>query len=153
MMKGGLFLALGCVFLRVGSVRLEALHGLGKRMPLTMFSFVLGGLSLVGVPLTVGFISKWYLVQAALEQGNWVLAAVVLAGSLLALVYVWRVVEAAYFKPAPEGEGEVTVEEAPLAMLIPTWVLIGASIYFGIDTSLTVGVARQAAALLIGGGS
>jgi multicomponent Na+:H+ antiporter subunit D len=38
-------------------------------------------------------------------------------------------------------------------MLIPTWVLIGASIYFGIDTSLTVGVARQAAALLIGGGS
>ena len=156
MMKGGLFLALGCVFLRVGSVRLEALHGLGKRMPLTMFSFVLGGLSLVGVPLTVGFISKWYLVQAALERDSfqgWILAAVVLVGSLLALVYVWRVVEAAYFKPAPEGEAKVTVEEAPLAMLIPTWVLIGASIYFGIDTSLTVGVARQAAAQLIGGGS
>ena len=74
-----------------------------------------------------------------------------LVGSLLALVYVWRVVEAAYFKPAPEGAAKV--EEAPLSMLIPTWVLIGASIYFGIDTSLTVGVARQAAALLIGGGS
>ena len=139
------------MFLRVGSVRLEALHGLGKRMPLTMFSFVLGGLSLVGVPLTVGFISKWYLVQAALERDNWILAVVVLVGSLLALVYVWRVVEAAYFKPAPEGAAEV--EEAPLSMLIPTWVLIGASIYFGIDTSLTVGVARQAAAQLIGGGS
>ena len=85
MMKGGLFLALGCVFLRVGSVRLEALHGLGKRMPLTMFSFVIGGLSLVGVPLTVGFISKWYLVQAALERDSfqgWILAAVVLVGPL-----------------------------------------------------------------------
>jgi multicomponent Na+:H+ antiporter subunit D len=153
MMKGGLFLALGCVFLRVGSVRLEALQGLGRRMPLTMFSFVLGGLSLIGVPLTVGFISKWYLVQAALEQDSWFLAAVVLVGSLLALVYIWRVVEVAYFQPAPEGNDEVTVEEAPLSMLVPTWVLIGASVYFGIDTSLTVGVARRAAAYLIGGGS
>jgi multicomponent Na+:H+ antiporter subunit D len=125
-------------------------------MPLTMFAFVLGGLSLVGVPLTVGFISKWYLVQAALERDDfqgWILAAVVLVGSLLALVYVWRVVEAAYFKPGPEGAAEAAVEEAPLSMLIPTWVLIGASIYFGIDTTLTVGVARRAAALLIGGGA
>ncbi len=151
MMKGGLFLALGCVFLRVGSVRLEAFRGLGRRMPLTMFSFVLGGLSLVGVPLTAGFISKWYLVQAAIERNSWLLAAVVLLGSLLALVYIWRVVEAAYFQPAPKGNGDETVEEAPLSMLIPTWVLIGASVYFGIDTTLTVGVARRAAEHLIGG--
>ena len=153
MIKGGLFLALGCIFLRIGSVRLEAFQGLGKRMPLTMFSFVLGGLSLIGVPLTVGFISKWYLVQAALEQDNWFLAAVVLVGSLLALIYIWRVVEVAYFRPAPGGDEAAKVEEAPLSMLIPTWVLIGASFYFGIDTSLTVGVARRAAEYLIGGGT
>ncbi len=152
--KGGLFLALGCVFLRLGPVRLEALHGLGKHMPLTMFSFVLGGLSLIGVPLTAGFISKWYLVQAALEQDNWFLAGVVLIGSLLAVIYVWRVVEAAYLKPAPaERAGRMAqAREAPLSMLIPTWALIGASIYFGIDTSLTVGVARRAADYLLAGG-
>lgn len=149
MMKGGLFLALGCVFLRVGSVQIEDMHGLGRRMPLTMFSFVLCGLSLIGVPLTVGFISKWYLVQAALEQDSWFLAAVVLIGSLLAIAYVWRVVEAAYFKPAPESAGTVT--EAPWSMLVPVWLLTGASIYFGIHTSLTLGVARQAAVLLLGG--
>ncbi len=150
MMKGGLFLALGCVMLRIGSVRLEAMQGLGRRMPLTMFSFVLGGLSLIGVPLTAGFISKWYLVQAALETGSWFLAAIVLIGSLLAVIYIWRVVEVAYFRPAPAGADRV--EEAPLSMLIPTWILIGASVYFGIDTSLTVGVAGRAAAYLIGGG-
>ncbi len=150
MMKGGLFLALGCVFLRIGSVRLEAMQGLGRRMPLTMFSFVLGGLSLIGVPLTAGFISKWVLIQAAIEQSNWFLAAIVLMGSLLAVIYIWRVVEVAYFRPAPAGAD--TVEEAPLSMLIPTWILIGASVYFGIDTSLTVGVAGRAAAYLIGGG-
>ena len=150
MMKGGLFLLLGCVFLRVGSVRIEALAGIGRRMPLTMLGFALGGLSLIGVPLTAGFISKWYLVQAALEQGSWWLAVIVLIGSLLAVVYVWRVVEVAYMQPAPEIADGLQAHEAPLSMLIPAWILIGASIYFGIHTSLTVGVAREAAQFLLG---
>ncbi len=153
MMKGGLFLALGCVVLRLGSAQLESLEGLGRRMPLTMFAFVLGGLSLIGVPLTAGFISKWVLVQAALERDNWFVAAVILFGSLLAIVYIWRVVEVAYFRPAPESDAAAKIAEAPLSMLIPTWVLIGASIYFGIDTSLTLGVAERAAQHLLGGGA
>ena len=95
--KGSLFMAMGCVAYRVGSVRLDAMAGLGKTMPFTMAAFVAGGLSLIGVPLTVGFVSKWYLVQAALEQGLWPVAVVVLVGSLLAVVYVWKVVEVAYF--------------------------------------------------------
>jgi multicomponent Na+:H+ antiporter subunit D len=152
MTKGGLFLALGCMVMRLGSVRLESLAGLGRRMPLTMFAFVLGGLSLIGVPLTAGFISKWVLVQAAIEQNNWFVAAVILIGSLLAIVYIWRVVEVAYFRPAPEGDAAGEVAEAPLSMLIPTWVLIGASIYFGIHTSLTLGVAERAARFLLGDG-
>jgi multicomponent Na+:H+ antiporter subunit D len=154
MTKGGLFLALGCVVLRLGSARLESLEGLGRRMPLTLFAFVLGGLSLIGVPLTAGFISKWVLVQAAIERGNWFVAAVILVGSLLAVIYVWRVVEAAYFRPTPAGNAAPGAEiaEAPLSMLIPTWILIGASIYFGIDTSLTLGVAERAAQFLLGGG-
>ena len=149
MMKGGLFLALGCVVLRLGSAQIDSLAGLGRRMPLTMFAFVLGGLSLIGVPLTAGFISKWVLVQAALEQGNWFVAVVILLGSLLAVVYIWRVVEVAYLRPAPEG-APAGVTEAPWSMLVPTWILIGASIYFGVETSLNVGVAGAAARFLLG---
>ena len=146
LMKGGLFLALGCVFLRVGSVRLEDLRGLGRQMPLTFFAFVLGGFSLIGVPLTAGFISKWYLVLGTLEKDLWLVAAAVLVGSLLALIYIWRVVEVAYLQEPPEGR---QASEAPLSMLIPTWILIGASIYFGIDTSVSAGVAETAARLLL----
>ena len=147
LMKGGLFLALGCVFYRIGSVRIDDMAGIGREMPWTMAAFVVGGLGLIGVPLTVGFISKWYLIQAALELGWWPIAVLVLAASLLAVIYVWRVVEAAYFKPAPAGREAVT--EAPLSMVIPTWTLIGASIYFGIHTELTVGVAGRAALSLL----
>ena len=148
LMKGALFLALSGVALRLGSVELNDLHGLGKRMPATACAFVLGGLSLIGVPLTVGFISKWYLVLAALEQGWWPLAALVLLGSLLALVYIWRVVEVAYFQAPPADAPEV--HEAPLSMQIPMWILLIAVFYFGISTSLTAGIARSAAILLLG---
>ncbi len=147
--KGGLFLVLGCIVWRIGSCRLGDLAGLGRRMPLTMFAFVLGGLSLIGVPLTAGFVSKWVLVQAAIEQGNWLVAVAILAGSLLALIYVWRVVEVAYLRPAPDSAPEAA--EAPWSMLIPAWILIGASIYFGVETSLSLGVAEAAARFLLGG--
>ena len=94
-------MCLGAVALRAGGVSLDALRGLGRRMPLTMSAFVVGGLSLIGVPFTVGFVSKWTLVVAALEEGAWPVAVVVLLSSLVALGYVWRVVEAAYFTPPP----------------------------------------------------
>jgi len=149
LMKGALFMAMGCVMYRVGSTRVDAMSGLGRTMPFTMAAFVLGGFSLIGVPLTVGFISKWYLVRAALEQGMWPVAVVVLIGSLLAVIYVWKVVEVAYFRPAPEDHG---IQEAPLAMLIPTWILVLANLWFGIDAKLTSGVAIRAAQTLLGVG-
>ena len=149
-MKGGLFMALGAVAYRVGGVQLGQMTGLGRKMPWTMASFVAGGLSLIGVPLTVGFVSKWYLIQAALEKGWWMIAILIVISSLLAVIYVWRVVEVIYFRPT--GVVAQEVNEAPLSMLIPMWVLIGASIYFGIDATTTLDVAIAAARALLGGG-
>ncbi|MDE0729532.1 MAG: monovalent cation/H+ antiporter subunit D family protein [Longimicrobiales bacterium] len=147
LMKGALFMSMGCVMYRVGSVRLERMHGLGRVMPWTMAAFVVGGLSLIGVPFTVGFVSKWYLVQAALEQGMWPVAGVVLLGSLLALMYVWKVVEVAYFRDA---DPELGISEAPLSLLVPTWVLVLSNLYFGINASGSVGIATRAAEVLLG---
>ena len=109
----------------------------------------IGGLSLIGVPLTVGFISKWYLILAAIENGWWPVAVLILLGSLLAIVYVWRIVEAAYFKPPLDGRE--TVKEAPLSFLVPVWILVIANIYFGIDTRLSVEVTHAASLNLFGG--
>ena len=148
LIKGALFLAMGCIFLRLGSVELKDMHGLARQMPWTMAAFVVGGLSLVGIPLTAGFISKWYLVSAVLADGYWPLAVLVLVSSLLALMYIWRVVEAAYFN-VPGAEMR-KVKEAPAVMLIPTWLLIGANLYFGVNASLIAGLAQRGADVLIG---
>ena len=148
LMKSALFLALGAVMYRVGSVQLSQFQGLGRQMPLTMAAIVIGGLSLIGVPLTVGFVSKWYLILAVIENGWWPVAVLILLGSLLAIVYVWRIVEMAYFKPPLAGSE--TIKEAPLSFLIPIWMLVIANIYFGIDTRLSIEVAQAAAQSLFG---
>ena len=69
--KGAIFLLLGGVAMVMGGTSLSRIQGLGKRMPMTSFGIVLAGLSLIGVPGTVGFVSKWYLILAALEKGQW----------------------------------------------------------------------------------
>ena len=148
LMKGALFLALAAVMYRVGSTQLEQFSGLGQRMPWTMAAIVIGGLSLIGIPLTVGFISKWYLLRASLENGWWPVAVFILLGSLLAGVYVWRIVEKAYFTPTTASLSEIN--EAPLSLLIPTWILVLANLYFGIDSRLTITVSEIAAQSLLG---
>ena len=147
--KGALFLAMGCVAYAAGSCRLEGFAGLGKRMPLTMAAFVIAGLSLIGVPLTAGFVSKWYLVLGAMEKGWWPVVVVVLATSLLAAVYVWRVVEVAYFQEPPADAPPFA--DPPMSLLVPTWLLTAGCVYFGIETSLPLGYAEQAAMQLLGG--
>ncbi len=148
--KGGLFLLVGCAVSVVGGSSLNRLSGLARIMPLTSFGIVLCGLSLIGVPGTAGFISKWTLILAALERDLWWLAMAIVASSLLAVVYVWRFVEVAYFR---EPGSKVTARrEAPLGLLVPAGILVAAVVYFGFETSLSLGFAAAAAGMLLGGG-
>ena len=147
-MKGAAFMAVGAMFYVIGSVRLGDLAGVGKRMPVTTAVFLVAGLSLIGTPLTVGFISKWQLVKAALELGWWYIAAGILLSSLLAIAYVWRVIEVAYLKAPPEGAALRT--EAPVSMLVPMVVLAAAAVWFGIDGDTTLRIAGEAANALLG---
>ena len=146
--KGALFLAVGAIIYRIGSPMVPRMAGLGKQMPWTSAAIVLGGLSLIGVPGTAGFVSKWMLLQGALEKGWWPVSLLIVLSSLIAVVYVWKVVETLYLKPASP---QTNVSEAPLALLLPTWALIGLTIWFGIDAELTNAVSRTAAEALLGG--
>jgi multicomponent Na+:H+ antiporter subunit D len=146
-MKAGLFLLIGNVLYQLGSVRIDDMAGIGRKMPITMAGFVVLGLSLLGVPGTVGFISKWYLGLAAVEEGQWWLVALIVIASLVTMIYVGRVVEVAYFREPTPQVAQLT--EAPVALLVPAYVLVVAAVYFGLDTSLSVGLAQQAAMLLI----
>ena len=149
LIKAALFMGLGTVAYQAGSVRISRMRGLGREMPWTFTALALAGLSLVGLPPTAGFISKWYLINAALDAGQpWLVAAVLIA-SLMAVVYVGRVLEAAFMQPRPTDAK--AVHEAPLALLLPLWLMVGANFYFGLDTRLTVGAAEAGARALMAG--
>ncbi len=148
-MKSAVFVALGAVFYKLGTVRLSELAGSGRRMPLTMGALAIAGLGIVGVPGTAGFISKWYLALGAIEKGSWVIVFLILASSFLSMLYVGRVIEVAWFRPpSPALDG---VEEPPASMLAPLLVLAAATIYFGLDVDLTAGIAAKAASGLLQG--
>mgnify|MGYP001813395313 FL=1 len=150
--KGGLFLAVACLATQYRDLRLNQLAGAARTMPLTAAAVVICGFSLIGIPGTAGFISKWLLIAAAMDEGPlaYVLVAIILVSSLMALVYVWRVVETLYFKPAavdPEGPGE-----APLQLLLVTWVVALANIGFGLFPQFPLALSSGAAQLLLGYG-
>ena len=147
--KTALFMAAGILLYQTGTLHIKRLAGAGQQLPWTFAVIVIAGLSLIGVPGTVGFISKWYLVLAAVEQQAWWIVAVVLLGSLLAIVYVWKLVETLYFQPAEEAKTVTSSEFAVSpALILPTFFLAVACIYLGIDTDITVGAATVAAQTL-----
>ena len=146
--KGGIFLLLGIVAIRLGQPTFKKIEGLGKLMPWTSAGLVICGLSLIGVPGTAGFISKWYLVLAVLEKGWWWLALMILASSLLAVLYVWRLVEAMYFSKT-EISTLNTGASPSLSMYIIASLLAVSCIFFGFHTSFSVDGASEAAKALM----
>ena len=86
-----MFMAAGLIAEAVGHDRIAELGGIGRTLPVTLFAFGLGGLSLIGVPPSGGFVAKWLLLTAAAMEGQWWWALVILVGGLLAGGYVIRV--------------------------------------------------------------
>jgi len=147
--KGGLFMAVAAVVLMHKGTTLNDFRGIGRTAPLTMTAFAISALSLIGVPLTAGFQSKYALVSALLEHGWWWGAAVVMFSSVLAVVYMGRILELVFFR-APLNPNKKH-SEAPMLILIPLWIMALASLWIGIQGSFVAGLASDAAsALFIG---
>lgn len=148
-MKAALFAAIGAILYRVGTARMSELGGIGHKMPITMAAFVLAGLSIIGVPGTAGFISKWYLGVGAVEHGWWSVAFLIVASSLISVIYIGRFVEVAYFRPVSEASEKG--REPPASMLLSILVFTGLTIYIGLDTAWSGQLAEKVAGALIGG--
>ena len=148
MMKAGMFLAIATMIYRVESSNLSSLAGVGRTMPWTTGAFTVLGVGLIGVPFTAGFISKWYLITGALDKDWLPIAILLIVSSLMAVAYVGKMIDVMYFKPSPAKF--VNVSEGPRSMLIPCWIFAILTLYFGIDTRLTAGLAGRVASSLLG---
>lgn len=123
--KSCLFLVAGAASRANGDRGEASLDLLGRRMPASSFAFVVASLSMIGIPPTVGFFSKWYLLLGCLDDDRWTFAAVLLVSTWLNAWYFFRLIERVYFaSPGDGGHGEgPEVAEAPAAMLGPILAL------------------------------
>jgi multicomponent Na+:H+ antiporter subunit D len=136
-MTVGLFTVSGIVMYRTKGHAISDFKGLFQKMPFTMSAFLVGALSIIGVPPTCGFFSKWYLIQGALIARHWAFLVALLGSSLINVILFFRIVEIGYvFKASEHGRSDdhnhsVRIHEAPLSMLIPTIAIAMAIIIIG----------------------
>jgi len=153
MMKITLFFCAGALAVHLGLKKVSQLDGVGRRMPLTMGAFAVGALGLAGIPLTVGFLSKWFVALGAVEVGHPVFVAVLLASGLLNAGYLFPVFTRAFFRTAPE---HAHYDEASWLMVGPLLVTAGISITLGVAPDALFhffGLAAQAAGSVFTPGS
>ncbi len=147
LIKGALFMAITSISFYIHKrVTLNNLSGLGKAMPITFFCFVICSLSLAGLPLTAGFISKLYLIKASISaDGIWI-ALLILFSSALSVIYLWKMIEALWLH---QPKKEIIINEKPL-IYVSLLVLTFLNIYFGLDASFIVDSSFEAAEKLVG---
>ena len=139
--KGLLFLTAGAVQHQTGSLDLDRLGGLSKRMPRTTILFLIGAASISGLPPFNGFASKWMMYQATFQKGvltgNFVfifVCVIALITSVLTLASFIKVSQSVFFGQLPEEYKDV--KEVPLAMRVPMWILAALCIITGIFPNL-----------------
>lgn len=124
-----LFYCAGAIFVATGKKYVSQLDGIGRIMPYTMAAFTIGALSMIGIPGTAGFISKWYLGLGALENNSVLLLVFLLTSSLLNAGYFMPVVFRAFFrKPA---QADLALTEASPAMVVPLAVTAAITLLLG----------------------
>ena len=123
-----LFLCAGSIYVSTHKTDISQMSGIAKRMPWTMAAFSLASLSVIGIPLTCGFVSKWYLAIGTVDRHSLALLGVLLTSSLLSAVYLGQIVYKAYFEAEPatnEEIREVPWVVAPLAITAMASLLLG----------------------------
>lgn len=149
LMKGCLFMAVGIIVYKTGITHTDKFIGLGRKLPLTMAAFTVAAVSMIGVPLTTGFVSKWYLAMGSLEADKGYLILVIMLSSLMTVIYFWRVIDNVWFK-IPKGEIEVRENNSvSILMLLPTLVMAVLCVFFGVIAYLPLDIAGRAAAILL----
>lgn len=124
-----LFFAAGAIYTAAHKTELSQLAGIGRRMPITMAAFTIGALSMIGVPPTVGFVSKWFILAGAFQAENYLAIFTIIASTALNALYFLPVIYFAWLAPPSHGV-DMNHGEAPWPILLALCVTATLTIVF-----------------------
>jgi multicomponent Na+:H+ antiporter subunit D len=124
-----LFFAAGAIYTASKKTEIGQLSGIGRRMPWTMTAFTIGALSMIGVPPTGGFVSKWFILAGAFQADNYVAIFTIITSTVLNAAYFLPIVFIAWFGRETEGAG-AHHGEAPLPIIIALTTTAALTILF-----------------------
>ena len=113
-----LFFCAGAIYITAHKTEVSTMRGIGRTMPVTTLAFLVGAVSVIGLPPTGGTWSKWFLALGAIDRGQLVFVAVLMISSLLNIAYLIPIVARGFFF-APEGDEHPVIHEAPIYCLVP----------------------------------
>lgn len=130
--KAAMFLAAGNILLALGHDRISQLDGLAQSMPMSVFAFGLGGISLMGLPPSGGFVAKWLLLKAAWDGGHWWWAGIILVGGVMTAGYIFMVLKRAFATPT----GHTAVQSIPCSLELSALTLAVFAVLLGLTATL-----------------
>lgn len=125
-----LFFAAGAIYVASKKTEIHQLYGIGRRMPWTMAAFTIGALSMIGVPPTAGFVSKWFILAGAFEAENFVAIGTIIASTVLNAAYFLPIIYMAWFAEEPEALRANDHGEAPFPAVLALTITAGLTIAF-----------------------
>lgn len=138
-----LFFCVGAIMYTTGKTKISEINGIGKSMNITMVCFTISSISLIGIPPTNGFISKWLLAEGALLEGKIAFPAILLVSALLTAMYLFPISIAAFFKK--DDTEVIEKKEAPLKMLIPIVCITIITVILGLFPNFVLDFIRDMA--------
>ncbi|WMJ80191.1 proton-conducting transporter membrane subunit [Clostridium sp. MB40-C1] len=140
--KSALFLCAGAMIEKTGHKEIDKLRGVGKEMPLTLGLFFIGSLSMIGIPVLPGFVSKWYLSLSSIRAGKPMLIIFILISSLLNAVYYFPIAINGFFGEENLKGKVYKSKKKPLKELLPVMMLIIAMIGVGIASRSIIDIIK-----------
>ena len=141
-----LFFAAGAIYVASKKTELHQLYGIGRRMPWTMTAFTIGALSMIGVPPTAGFVSKWFILGGAFEAGNYVAIATIIISTVLNAAYFLPIIFMAWFGKESDTLSENDHGEAPVMAVVALTITAVLTIAFFLFNGPLIELERQVVA-------
>ena len=141
-----LFFAAGSIYTAAHKTEISQLNGIGRKMPWTMGAFAIASLSMIGIPPTVGFISKWYILMGAIQSEQIFAIAVIILSTLLNAGYFVPIIYCSFFRPAEDSDdvnqGNNDHGEAPLPIVVALTITAGGTVILFFLSDLPLGLAK-----------